>query len=82
MLDPRLFESSGQHSPRRWLQLYETGVPENSRESVIICNLVAVESAHSMGVKERYHGVLRSVYSRFAEDQPALYAEFILAASV
>eukprot|EP00173_Palmaria_palmata_P003493 Plantae.Rhodophyta-Palmaria_palmata.ctg3673.p1 GENE.Plantae.Rhodophyta-Palmaria_palmata.ctg3673~~Plantae.Rhodophyta-Palmaria_palmata.ctg3673.p1 ORF type:complete len:310 (+),score=31.87 Plantae.Rhodophyta-Palmaria_palmata.ctg3673:1047-1976(+) len=51
-------------------------------ESGIMCHLVAVESSHSMGVEERYHGVVRRVYDRVAADHPALDSDLILAAPV
>eukprot|EP00173_Palmaria_palmata_P003495 Plantae.Rhodophyta-Palmaria_palmata.ctg3674.p2 GENE.Plantae.Rhodophyta-Palmaria_palmata.ctg3674~~Plantae.Rhodophyta-Palmaria_palmata.ctg3674.p2 ORF type:complete len:129 (+),score=16.98 Plantae.Rhodophyta-Palmaria_palmata.ctg3674:1127-1513(+) len=51
-------------------------------ESGIMCHPVVVESAHSIGVGERYHGVVRRVYNRVAADHSNLESDLILAASV
>lgn len=51
-------------------------------ESRIICYPVAVESPHSMGIGERYHGVLCRVFNRASEDHPDINAELFLAAAI
>lgn len=51
-------------------------------ESGIICHPVAIESAHFMGVGERYHGVVRRVYNRVAEAHLDLDAELFLDAAI
>lgn len=51
-------------------------------ESGIVCHPVAVESAYFTGLGERYHGDVRRVYNRVAEDHRDLDSDLILAVAV
>jgi hypothetical protein len=53
-----------------------------SAEMNILCSAVPVESAHSMGIDERYHGPIRRIFERLRLAHPRAPKDFLLDISV